>query len=861
MRRLGKKLAASLMSLSLIAGLFAGAGGHPVYAAESDANRYEMEDGELTGAAKALTEDGVGYVYMQGTGDSITLKVNAEEKGMYDLSISYRLPKAMGDVKVQYVLINGKTAGNVSFTASEDWRDLDIGTYLLNEGENTITIQAYWGWMHLDALSVRTSAIPNITGKTDLCDKQATDSAQGLMNYLADIYGTHTLTGQQENCDPNRETEIDYIAEKTGGKAPAIRAFDFLNYNPLFHYDDGTTDRMIEWANEKGGIVTASYHWFCPADMSKYELGERVEWADSAFYVNGAGGGTNTNFDVSKVSDTTSLEYQYVKLSLKDLATELLKLQEADVPVLFRPLHEAGGSGTSDYSGEWFWWSAKGPEAYKNLWKLVYTTLTEEYGLHNLIWEFNAYTYEDSYEWYPGDEYVDIIAYDKYNADNNGPNESALSSTYYNLVKMFQGKKMVTMAECDTIPSVENLENEDTHWLYVCPWYGDHILSSAKNNPDTLNEIYNSDLFITLDELPDYKTYKATVKPEEPTTEDVVTTEESESTTEAADKTTEIPGEIDTTTQASNVTTEEEEGTTAGAPNVTTEEVEGTTAGAPNVTTEEEEGTTAGAPNVTTEAADKTTEKADKTTQEPTHSHSYQSTVTKQATCTDNGVMTFTCACGDTYTEVINATGHSWKEKVTPASQSAAGSLANECSKCGKTEVIKTIPQIATIVLTETKYDYNGTVRMPNVIVMDQSGNLLTEGTDYTVYTGNNCKDVGQYKVIVSFQGNYTGSYITHFLIVPKATALRSIRRSSKSVKVTWKKQTKQVTGYQIQYSQSKSFKNAKKINITSCNRVSAIIKKQKKNAKYYIRIRTYQTVTINGLRKRIYSAWSKAVK
>ena len=51
------------------------------------------------------------------------------------------------------------------------------------------------------------------------------------------------------------------------------------------------------------------------------------------------------------------------------------------------------------------------------------------------------------------------------------------------------------------------------------------------------------------------------------------------------------------------------------------------------------------------------------------HSHSYTSKITKEATCTEKGVKTFTCSCGATYTEDIPAKGHNYNNGV--------------CSNCG----------------------------------------------------------------------------------------------------------------------------------------------------------------------------------
>ena len=87
--------------------------------------------------------------------------------------------------------------------------------------------------------------------------------------------------------------------------------------------------------------------------------------------------------------------YELLMKDIDAIAQQLLILQEADVPILWRPLHEA--------SGGWFWWGASGAEAYKQLYILLYDKLTNEYGLNNLIWLWNG---QDA-DWYPGDEYVD----------------------------------------------------------------------------------------------------------------------------------------------------------------------------------------------------------------------------------------------------------------------------------------------------------------------------------------------------------------------------------------------------------------------------------------------------------------------
>ena len=65
------------------------------------------------------------------------------------------------------------------------------------------------------------------------------------------------------------------------------------------------------------------------------------------------------------------------------------------------------------------------------------------------------------------------------------------------------------------------------------------------------------------------------------------------------------------------------------------------------------------------------------------HTHSYTSSVTKAATCTETGVRTYTCSCGDSYTESIAALGHSYTTTTTQPTCTEAGKTVTTCSRCG----------------------------------------------------------------------------------------------------------------------------------------------------------------------------------
>ncbi len=531
----------------------------PVFA---ESGKYEFEDGTLVDA-KAFDGDKDGnavsgvsgqLVFLENAGETATVNVNVKETGMYTLKIATYTPYG---AKTHNLLINDVDQGQISFVENKKGVvETEIGKFKLNAGDNTITVKSSWGWTYLDYIKVEEATLPALTSSNKLSDSKATAETQSLMNYLADVYGKHVISGQQEiyQYGPhNFEYEFEYIKDKTG-EYPAIRGFDFLNQaNILYGSDDGTTDRMIDWAKNKNGIVTASWHVTVPCDFENYVMGEtKVDWSNATYDPK------KTDFDTSKVLEEGSKENLYYMACLESLASALKELQDANVPIILRPLHEAEGGGGE--TGSWFWWGKSGSAVYKELWKLTYDTLTNDYGLHNIIWEWNSYAYSTSKNWYPGDEYVDLVAYDKYNCTDWSTgnavlshNDSAISGTFYNLVDMYEGKKMVAMSENDSIPTLENMLAEKAGWLYFCPWYdGGSESTNFLSNPvfntvEDLTTMYQSDYCITLDELPEnlysYESSEGT-DPTEPTEPTVTTATTATKPTETVTTTTTTEPEI-----------------------------------------------------------------------------------------------------------------------------------------------------------------------------------------------------------------------------------------------------------------------------------------------------------------------------
>ena len=257
------------------------------------------------------------------------------------------------------------------------------------------------------------------------------------------------------------------------------------------------------------------------------------------------------------------------------------------------------------------------------------------------------------------------------------------------------------------------------------------------------------------------------------------------------------------------------------------------------------------------------------------HTHNLTLVAAKAATCTEGGKEAYyKCeGCGKFYEDVLGTKeitdlaswgniakiSHTTKQTVTKATPTANGTIVNYCSVCKKTLSTTVIPKASSIKLKATSLTYNGKVRTTKVIVKDRTGKTLVKNTDYTVSYVKGRKYVGKYAVKITFKGKYSGTKTLYFTIKPKATSISSLKAGSKKFTVKWKKQATQTTGYQVQYSASSKFSKAKTVTVGKNTTVSKKISKLSGKKKYYVRVRTYKTVKINGKSIRIYSGWSKA--
>lgn len=203
--------------------------------------------------------------------------------------------------------------------------------------------------------------------------------------------------------------------------------------------------------------------------------------------------------------------------------------------------------------------------------------------------------------------------------------------------------------------------------------------------------------------------------------------------------------------------------------------------------------------------------------------------------------------------------GHTKARTVTKATINKNGKIVTTCSVCKKTLSTAIIPKISSVKLSSNTFTYNGKTIKPSVIVKDSKGKKINN-SNYTIAYSKGLKNVGNYKVTIKFKGNYSGTVNKTFTIIPKSTTLTKLSSSKKKVTVKWKKQVSQTNGYQLQYSLNSNFKSAKLLNVTNNKATSKSISNLKSKKKYYVRIRTYKNVKVNGKSTKLYSTWSKSL-
>jgi len=322
-----------------------------------------------------------------------------------------------------------------------------------------------------------------------------------LMNYLTSIYGEKTLAGHQHDESKNLPFPSSTYLNLSGGLMPALRSSDFMEYSPSrraspFNSNPrNETEQTIDWAKQNGGVASMTWHWNAPANLVNDPCpdsscpGKYPWWR--GFYTQG------TTFNLSgALANPAGNDYQLLLRDIDAIAVELQKFEDAGVPVIWRPLHEAQGNANgSSGNGAWFWWGAHGPETFKQLWRVMHDRLTDHHGLHNLIWEFTSSAAQTGHlAWYPGDDVVDMVGLDVYTDP-----ASTMSGEWYDVLAHYNGRKMVALSESGTLPNANAMEDYHIAWSYFSLWK-DGFLDDF--TAQQVQALLSDEDIITLGELP-----------------------------------------------------------------------------------------------------------------------------------------------------------------------------------------------------------------------------------------------------------------------------------------------------------------------------------------------------------------------
>lgn len=298
-----------------------------------------------------------------------------------------------------------------------------------------------------------------------LSDPRASAEARALYRYIWSIYGTKTLTGQQEqNFTPaGARVELDFIQRVTG-RQPALLGLDYIEPKDQV----AVNERATAWYRS-GGIVSLCWHWGAPDIGTGYENSKK-------------------DFDVARALVAGTPQNVALMAQMAHVADLLAVLRDRRIPVLWRPFHEFGG--------DWFWWGKHGPKAFKALWRTMYDFFVVDRRLHNLIWVLGWAGQNIDPAYYPGRDCVDVAGADIYVDDHS--NQAGLFAQ----VKRIVGDTVpICLHENGPIPDPATLGPE-ADWAWFMTWHTRWLQDPQQNTPALLREYYRSERYVTKDELP-----------------------------------------------------------------------------------------------------------------------------------------------------------------------------------------------------------------------------------------------------------------------------------------------------------------------------------------------------------------------
>jgi len=303
----------------------------------------------------------------------------------------------------------------------------------------------------------------SIAKAQELIDPKATKETKALYKNLYQLSEKYTLFGHQD--DLAYGVKWDHRTHRMSNKKeahpmsdikdvvndyPAVYGWDlgYIEKNSPTNIDGVSFDKMrayIQQGYNRGGVITLSWHFDNPL----------------------TGGST---WDTTQRTVATILpggaKHELFKIWLDRAATFMKTLTGSKgeaIPLLFRPFHEL--------NGDWFWWGKNKAtaEEFVSIWKFTVNYLRNEKGLHNLIIVYNTNNFVDEAEFlekYPGDDFADVLSFDKYQFNADG--QEFIRSTRKELQTLVRIAKAKNKLSAFAETGYEALP--DAHWWTKTLW-------------------------------------------------------------------------------------------------------------------------------------------------------------------------------------------------------------------------------------------------------------------------------------------------------------------------------------------------------------------------------------------------------
>jgi mannan endo-1,4-beta-mannosidase len=299
----------------------------------------------------------------------------------------------------------------------------------------------------------------------DTASKISLRSKAGILAYFQkQVKNSKVLTGQHCGDGDNLPQLFnDYVENLSqfSTKYVSVLGADF-GFKPNNNFNAMNETLIKHWQNK--GLVTISWHADNPFQAGAFSY----RWNSVQ---------NKVNIDLKALLKTApdSEAKRSYRQELDQVAKALQALKAAGVVVIWRPFHEM--------NADWFWWGIDAYQetpgnapAYIALWRDLHQTMTQDYGLDNMIWTFSpnaraSWTASLSAQ-YPGDAFVDLVGEDYYGPSPAFPGYEELSKLNKPIVLCETGPNDKAYGQWDEAAIVNATKGKAIYFLQWHSWPG-----------------------------------------------------------------------------------------------------------------------------------------------------------------------------------------------------------------------------------------------------------------------------------------------------------------------------------------------------------------------------------------------------